>query len=79
MATKTNNLDILYTPVRLRSKSPADYGRPFTVWFAQVRGGRFQVGQTGDLLAHGRDRGFDTFRLLGGDWQPNRQFQYWSK
>ncbi len=75
----TNNRDILYVPVRLRSKSPADCGRRFVVWFAEVRGRRVQVGQTGDLLAHGRDRGFDTFRLLGGDWQPRRRFQYWSR
>jgi hypothetical protein len=75
----TNGRDIRYVPVRLRSKSPTDFGRRFVVWFVQVRGGRFQVGQTGDLLAHGRDRGFDNFRYLGGDWQPRRQFHYWSE
>lgn len=73
-----NDRSIVYYPIIVRSKAPDDYGRRFTVWNAEVRGFRWQIGALDDLLEHGRERRFDIFRYLGGDYQPRRVFRYYS-
>ncbi len=74
---RTNNNPILYRPALLRSKAPHDYGRRFTVWYAEVGNRRTQIGGIDALMADGRDRRLDYFRGLGGDYQPHRQYRYW--
>ncbi len=69
-----NPRPITFVPRVVRSKAPADTGCVFVIWFARMNGNVYQIGQTGDLVTHGRDRRRD---WLSGDFIPQRRFRYW--
>lgn len=68
---------ITYVPRQVRSKVPGQVGRAFVIWFVRVDNNAYQIGETGDLLAYGRDRRPDWLRNAGGDFIPQRRFRYW--
>ena len=69
-----NPRPVSFVPRIVRSKASTDAGRRFVIWFAHMNGNVYQIGQTGELMAAGRDRRRD---WISGDFIPLRRFRYW--